>query len=155
MPAPSPRGRRLRAPLLLALAALLAIEAAGGFVIFIARVVNGSAPGSALHVFAGAALTVAYLAYQWPHWTRVRPWRARLDYVMGLIAACAMALTLATGLVLGGVWWQARPSSSVTYPSMLSAAHNIGSMLVLTFAGAHLGAVLLRDRTRALPREEP
>ena len=43
----------------------------------------------------------------------------------------------------------------MTYPPLMSAVHNIGSMLVLTFAGAHLGAVLLRDRTRALPREEP
>ena len=153
MPAPSPRGRRLRAPLLVTLTVLLAIEAVGGFVIFVARVVNGSAPGTALHVFAGAALTIAYVAYQWPHWTRVRPWRSRLDYVLGLIAACAMALTLASGFVLSAAWWPAR-SASPSYAPPLSAVHNIGSMLVLTFAGAHLCAVLLRDRTRGFPREE-
>jgi len=153
MPVPSPRARRLRAPVLVALAVLLTIEAASGFVIFVARVVNGSAPGTALHTFAGAGLTIAYLVYQWPHWTRVRPWRSRLDYVLGLIAAGAMAVTLGSGLVLGAAWWRTRPSPSYSPP--LSAVHNIGSMLVLTFAGAHLGAVLLRDRTRGLPREEP
>ena len=34
----------------------------------------------------------------------------------------------------------------VPYPTALSSAHNIGSMLVLTFVLAHVGAVLMRAR---------
>lgn len=154
-PPPPPRAQRLRAPVLVTLAVLLAVEALGGFVIFVARLVNGSAPGTALHTLAGVALTAVYAAYQWPHWRRVRPVRARLDYALGLIAAASMILTQATGLALGALWWRAlsAPASAV-YPPLLSAVHNIGSMVVLTFAGAHLGAVLLRDRSRLVPREE-
>jgi hypothetical protein len=61
-----------------------------------------------------------------------------------------MGLTLATGLLLGVPWWRLRVAShaagAVAYPTPVSAAHNIMSMLVLTFVGAHLAAVLLRDR---------
>jgi hypothetical protein len=57
------RARRLRAPLLLAPWALLAFEALGGLVIFVARLVAGSTPGETLHVAAGIALTALYAAY--------------------------------------------------------------------------------------------
>jgi cytochrome b561 len=36
-------------------------------------------------------------------------------------------------------------AEAVAYPASLSAVHNVMSMLVLTFVGAHLAAVLLRD----------
>ena len=62
-----------------------------------------------------------------------------------------MGLTLATGFVLAWPWWLARvvarTHGAVAYPSLVSAAHNIMSMLVLTFVLAHLAAVLLRDRS--------
>jgi hypothetical protein len=68
---------------------------------------------------------------------------------MGLIAALSMGATLATGFALAWPWWQARivarSIAAVPYPTAVSAAHNIMSMLVLTFLGAHLAAVLLRD----------
>jgi hypothetical protein len=149
----SGRARRLRAPLLVALWALLAFEAAGGLVIFFARLAVGTLPGEAAHVFVGIALTAAYAAYQWNHWRRVVPFRARLDYALGLIAAIAMALTQLTGLVLAWPWWLARGSGApVAYAPLLSGAHNVMSMFVLTFAGAHLGAVLQRDaRARNTP----
>jgi hypothetical protein len=144
-----PRAKRLRAPLLITLWTLLAIEALGGLVIFFARLAWGHTPGEALHVIGGVALTFAYAIYQWQHWGRVAPFRARLDYALGLIAAIFMAATNLTGLWLGALWWQERiahaSSAAVRYPSPLSAAHNIGSMVVLTFVGAHLGAVLTRD----------
>lgn len=128
---------------------LLAIEAIGGLVIFFARLAWGVTPGETLHVVGGAALTVAYAIYQWQHWSRVAPFRARLDYALGLIAAIFMAATNLTGLWLGVMWWQVRiaqaSGEAVRYPSALTAAHNIGSMVVLTFVGAHLGAVLTRD----------
>ena len=151
---PAPRAARLRAPLLLALAALLAFEAAGGLVIFAARLATGSTPGESLHVVLGAALAGVYAAYQWSHWTRVRPFRPRLDYSIGLLAGIAMTLTLASGLALAAPWWTARvvarSAGPVAYAPALSALHNIGSMLTLTFAGAHLAAVLMRDaRARA------
>jgi hypothetical protein len=38
--------------------------------------------------------------------------------------------------------------AEVGYAPALSALHNIGSVAVLTFVGAHLGAVLMRDRSR-------
>ena len=144
-----PRARRLRAPLLLALWLLLAIEAAGGIVIFVARLATGGTPGEALHVVAGLALAAVYAVYQWRHWLRVRPLRARLDYTVGLLAAASMALTNLTGLVLGAAWWRDRVvghAAAASYAPALSAVHNIGSMLVLTFVGAHLAAVLMRDR---------
>ena len=57
--------------------------------------------------------------------------------------------TLATGYWLAWPWWQVRMvehgAGAVAYPTPVSAAHNIMSMLVLTFVGAHLAAVLLRD----------
>ena len=147
--AKDPRGRRLRAPLLLTLWALLAVEGVSGIVIFFARLTAGRTPGEALHVLAGAALTLIYTVYQWQHWSRVSPWRGRLDYALGLIAALSMAAALGTGLVLAAPWWQervvARSSEAVAYPTAWSAAHNIMSMLGLTFVGAHLAAVLLRD----------
>ena len=143
------RTRRLRAPLLLLLWCLLAIEGAGGLWIFIMRLAAGSTPGESLHVVAGAALTLVYAVYQFQHWSRVAPWRSRLDYAMGLIAALSMAATLATGDVLAWPWWRLRmvahDTGAVAYPTFVSAAHNIMSMLVLTFVGAHLAAVLLRD----------
>lgn len=148
----SPRARRLRAPLLVALAVLLAFESLGGLVIFFARLALGRTPGEALHVVAGVALTFVYAVYQWTHWNRTAPFRARLDYALGLIAALAMALTQATGLALGLEWWNARLSGTgvTPYTPLLSAAHNVMTMFVLTFAGAHLGAVLQRDaRARA------
>ena len=145
------RGRRLCAPLLLALGLLLAFEAPGGLVIFVARLVAGSTPGETLHVAAGIALTALYAAYQCGHWARVRPFRPQLHYALGLIAALAMALTNLTGLWLAADWWQARiavPTGvAVRYPPLLSGIHNVLSMVVLTFAGAHLGAVLFRDRS--------
>lgn len=145
----APRARRLRAPLLVTLWGLLAIEGVGGIVIFFARLAAGRTPGEALHVVAGALLTLVYAVYQWQHWARVSPWRSRMDYAMGLIAALSMGGALGTGLWLAWPWWQARivagSKFAVAYPTAVSAAHNIMSMLVLTFVGAHLAAVLLRD----------
>jgi hypothetical protein len=144
-----PRGRRLRSPLLVALIALLALEAVGGLVIFVARLASGSTPGESLHVIAGVALAVVYGAYQWSHWTRVRPVRPRLDYALGILGALFMVVTLATGLLLAAPWWRERiverSSAAVAYAPLLSAAHNIGSMLVLAFIAAHVSAVLARD----------
>lgn len=140
------RDERLRAPLLLALWALLALEAVGGLVIFVARLAWGTTPGAALHVAGGLALTVVYAFYQWDHWTRVRPIRARLDYALGLLSAAFMLAANGTGLALGVVWWTHRGRGEVPYPTALSSAHNIGSMLVLTFVLAHVGAVLMRAR---------
>lgn len=146
---PAPRARRLAAPLLVTLWWLLGFEAAGGLLVFFTRLAAGRAPGETLHVIAGALLTLVYAAYQWRHWTRVAPLRARLDYVMGGIAAVSMLATLGTGYALAWDWWGARvverAGGAVAYPPPLSAAHNIMSMLVLTFVGAHLAAVLLRD----------
>ena len=153
------RARRLRAPLLIALAGLLGIEALGGLVIFVARIVLGVTPLEALHVWCGVALTACYAIYQVRHWQRVAPFRARLDYAIGLLAAIFMAAANLTGLALAACWWKVRiqeaSAAAVPYPPLLSAAHNIGSMLVLTFVGAHLGAVLVRDRRRneSLSRE--
>jgi hypothetical protein len=150
VPFGSPRSRRLRAPLLVLLWWLLGIEAAGGLVIFFMRLAAGTMPGESLHVIAGAGLTLVYVMYQVQHWGRVSPWRARLDYALGLIAATAMGLTLATGYALAWPWWVARvvrrTADAVAYSSLAIAAHNIMSMLVLTFVLAHLAAVLLRDR---------
>ena len=146
----APRARRLRAPLLVTLWVLLGIEAAGGLVLFFMRLATGGMPGESLHVAAGAALTLVYAVYQWQHWTRVSPWRGRLDYVLGLIGAISMGVTLATGFVLASPWWAtrvvARSEDAVAYSSTVSAAHNIMSMLVLTFVASHLAAVLLRDK---------
>ena len=127
-----------------------AVEALGGLVIFYARLAFGTTPGETIHVIGGLLLTVVYVAYQWHHWLRVAPFRPRLDYALGLLATLFMALALLSGLVLGLYWWEARMAAStaakVAYPALLSAAHNIASMLVLAFVGSHLGAVLLRDR---------
>jgi len=148
----------MRAPLLLALWALLAVEAAGGLVIFVARLAFGATPLEALHVWGGVALTACYAVYQAQHWWRVAPFRRQLHYAIGLLAAIFMAATNVTGLVLAAAWWNMRvlgaSTAAVHYPPLLSAAHNIGSMLVLTFVGAHLGAVLVRDRrlTQSLSR---
>lgn len=142
------RARRLKAPLLLALWILLAFEALGGIVIFVARLAIGSTPGEALHVGAGLVLTGLYAVYQWRHWLRVGLQRG-LHFVIGLFAAAFMALTNLTGLALGASWWRDRVvtgAAAAAYPPALSAVHNIGSMLVLTFVGAHVAAVLMRDR---------
>lgn len=141
-----PRSARLRAPLLLSMWAVLVFEAVGGLVIFCARLLSGASPGVSLHVVAGLALTALYAAYQWSHWRRVAPVRARLDYALGLIASSSLAITQATGLVLGWRWWHS--PAAPAYPPALSAFHNIMSMLVLTFVLAHLGAVLSRDARR-------
>ena len=149
-----PRARRLRAPLLLALAVLLAVEALGGLVILFARLAFGATPGLVLHVLAGLALTIVYSVYQIAHWRRVAPWRARPDYVLGLIAALSMSVTNATGLLLAWVWWQAvRAGVSASYPVTVAAVHTLGTMLVLTFAAAHLAAVLQRDRDTVRSRD--
>lgn len=140
------RAGRLRAPLLVTLWALLAIEAAGGLVISFARLAAGATPGIALHVAAGFALALAWSAYQWSHWRRVAPWRPRLDYVLGLIGASSMLLVLASGFALTPAWWGARDAGGdAAYPAWLSGAHNVMSMFVLTFVGAHLFAVLQRS----------
>jgi hypothetical protein len=147
------RARRLGAPLLLALWALLAFEAASGLVIFVARLVWGAAPGEALHVVLGLLLTAIYAGYQWRHWQRVRPLRPQIHHALGVIAASFMALTNLTGLWLAVYWWQDRiaapTAAPVRYPVPLSAVHNVASMVVLAFVAAHVGAVLLRDRERA------
>ena len=139
----------MRAPALVLLWWLLGLEALGGLLIFFMRLASGQTPGEALHVYAGVALTLVYVAYQGPHWLRVQPWRSRLDYALGLIGALSMLATLATGYALAWAWWQLRmqshDTSAVPYSTVVSAAHNIMSMLVLTFVGAHLAAVLLRD----------
>ena len=130
---------------------LLGFEAAGGLVLFGARLALGTSPGESLHVIGGLALTMCYAAYQWRHWNRVRPFRARPDYALGLVAALSMAAVNGTGLALAVFWWRDRwiAHAAAWYPPALSAAHNIGSMLVLAFVGAHLGAVLLRERRAA------
>ena len=146
------RARRLRSPLLLTLATLLAFEALGGLAIFFARVAVGALPGETLHVVAGVTLTLPYALYQWRHWRRVRPWRGRLDDLLGLLASSSLALTQISGLALGLRWWQHRGVGPVPYPPPLSAVHNITSMLVLTFIASHVGAVLWRDRRRPASR---
>ena len=123
---------------------MLGFEAVGGLVIFTARLVAGTLPGETLHVIGGLALTVVYAAYQWVHWRRVAPFRASADYALGLLAALSMALVNLSGLFLALPWWRGR-GSAVAYPPLLSAVHNIGGMIALTFAIAHLGAVLRRD----------
>jgi hypothetical protein len=139
----------MRAPLLVLLWWLLTFEAVGGLVIFFMRLANGSTPGEALHVAVGALLTLVYVAYQIPHFQRVAPWRSRLDYALGLIAALSMFAALGTGVVLAAQWWPVRVTAAsgaaIAYTPWMSAAHNIMSMLVLTFVGAHLAAVLMRD----------
>jgi hypothetical protein len=149
---PEPRARRLRAPLLIALWALLAFEAAGGLVLFTARLVAGASPGEAAHVAGGLVLTVIYAVYQFQHWRRVSPFRSQLHYGLGLIAAVFMALVNLSGLWLATAWWRDRIAAPTTapvrYPALLSAAHNVASMVVLTFVLAHLGAVLFRSRER-------
>ncbi len=147
------RAHRLRAPLLLALWALLAFEAVGGLVIFVARLVWGRTPGEALHVVAGVVLTALYAVYQWGHWRRVRPLRAQLHHGLGVVAAASVALTNLSGLWLAGAWWQDRIAApiagAVRYPHLLSAVHNVASMLVIAFVAAHVGAAVLRPRDRA------
>lgn len=151
-PAERSRAQRLRSPLLIALWVLLGFEAVGGLVIFTAFLVAGVRPGETLHVLAGALTTGLYAVYQWRHWKRVTPIRLRLDYVLGIISATVMALALLSGFALAVPWWMARVAAphpgEVAYPSWLSAFHNIGGMLILAFVGAHLGAVLMRDRPR-------
>ena len=146
------RARRLRAPLLVTLAALLGIEAVGGIVIFFARLAFGTLPGTTLHVLAGVAFAGVYAIYQWRHGARVWPFRRRLDYVLGLLLSAFMVLTLVSGFVLALPWWRARGvPSPPAYPPRVMAFHIIGCMLVLTFVGAHLGAVLQRDRSDSGP----
>lgn len=145
------RAARLRSPLLIVVGGLLAVEAIGGLALFVARLVLGRYPGETIHVVAGLGLTLAFVLYQWRHWLRVAPLRARQDYILGLIASTTMALTLLSGLWLGIDWWRARtePTPTATrYDALLVAIHNIGGMLVLAFVGAHLGAVLMRDSSR-------
>ena len=152
-PIDSPRARRLRAPILVTLALLLGVETVGGIVIFFARLANGTLPGETLHVVAGVASVVAYLGYQWGHWLRVRSIRAPLDRLLGFLTAGSLIAVLATGLALGWIWWRHRSAGlegDVAYPSLLSAAHNITTMLLLGFVAAHVGAVLRpRDRGTA------
>lgn len=146
------RGRRLRAPLLVALWALLAFESAGGLVIFVARLAAGRSPGETLHVIGGLLLLLVYAVYQWRHFRRVAPVRGRLDYGLGLLAAGSMVLVNVTGVMLGLEWWRDRIATPVAgevgYTPLVSAIHNISCMLVLTFAAGHLGAVLFRDQRR-------
>jgi len=146
------QAQRLRSPLLLALWALLAFEALGGLTLFTARLVAGASPGEGLHVGAGVALTALYAVYQWRHWRRVRPFRPQLHYGLGLIAAIFMALVNLSGIPLAACWWRDRiltpGGAAVRYPPLLSAAHNVASMVVLTFVLAHLAAVLFRSRGR-------
>jgi hypothetical protein len=151
VPTPLPRVIRLRAPLLLALAALLLLEAVGGLVILFVRVAWGATPGVTLHVAGGLAFTVVYAIYQIAHWNRVAPWRKRPDYVLGLIAATTVSATDLTGLWLGWIWWTQRLDGTGIghYPVALAAAHTLGTMLALSFASAHLAAVLARDRAGA------
>ena len=100
-------------------------------------------------MLAGAALTAVYALYQWRHWLRVRPFRARLDYALGLIASLSLALTQLSGLALGWLWWQHGSAGPVPYPPPLSAVHNIASMLTMTFVASHFGLVLARDQRAA------
>jgi len=149
---PEFRAQRLGAPLAVALGVLLAVEAVGGMVLFFARLTWSSRPGEELHVWCGIALTLVYAAYQWRHWSRVAPFRARFDYLLGLLAALSMALVNATGLWLGVAWFlEHRPGAGRPAAPLLTALHDVGSMLVLTFVGAHVGAVLMRDRRAGDP----
>jgi len=149
------RRKRLQAPLLATLGLLLVVESIGGLAIFFMRLATGTLPGETLHVAAGGALTLVYVGYQWQHWRRVAPWRNRLDYALGLIATLSLVATLATGIVLTVPWWEMRmvagSDGAVPYATLTSAAHNIMGMLVMTFLGAHVAAVLRRDRARARP----
>lgn len=143
----SARARRLRAPLFLALAALLAFETVGGLVIFVARLAYGALPGETLHVIAGVPLAAVYAIYQWRHWRRVGPLRGRVDDTLGVLSATFMAVTLASGFLLGATWWtHGDAAGAAPYDATLSAVHNIGTMLVVAFVLAHVGAVLRRDR---------
>ena len=140
----------MRSPVLVVLAALFAIEAVTGLILFAARLISGRAPGESIHIAAGAAVVGVYAVYQARHWARVRSLRWRLDHGLGLLAAVFMVLTLASGAVLALSWWdtQAEPDTAakVAYSPLWSALHNVASLLILTFLGAHLCAVLFRDR---------
>ena len=142
------RDERLRAPLLIALWVLLAVEAVGGLAMFFARVAFGTRPGETVHVGAGVALTGVYALYQWGHWRRVLPWRSRLDYGLGLLAATSMAITNVSGLLLAVPWARRagmlRGAAPPASPTTLLGFHNVASMVVLTFVAAHLAAVLRR-----------
>jgi hypothetical protein len=142
----------MRAPLLIALWVLLAVEFLGGLVIFFARLANGTLPGESLHVWAGIALAGVYAAYQWQHWLRVRSVRSGLDRLLGYLTASSMVATLVTGIWLGWEWWRhvrVGAPGHVPYASWLSGAHNIASMLVAAFVASHVGVILLRERPGA------
>jgi hypothetical protein len=119
-------------------------------ILFAARLIAGRAPGETIHIFGGAALAGIYVVYQARHWRRVNALRWRLDHTLGLIAAVFMVVTLGSGLILALSWWDARKvasdTSEVIYSASWSAVHNVASLLVLTFLGAHVCAVLFRDR---------
>ncbi|MEO5988610.1 MAG: hypothetical protein ABIU54_12140 [Candidatus Eisenbacteria bacterium] len=150
----SSRASRLASPLLITLWVLFGIEAVTGLIIFFARLALGSAPTVSLHWFAGFAFTLVYAVYQVKHWNRVQPVRARLDHILGLLATTSLIVTQVSGYGVGAEWFvRARPPGYVSFPATLAATHNVMSMLSLTFVGAHLGAVLLRDaRMRAAKR---
>jgi hypothetical protein len=131
-----------------ALWVFLGFEATSGLVLFTTFLVAGRRPGETIHVAAGVPLAALYAIYQWRHWSRVAPFRGRTEHVLGLVAAVVTSLTVLSGLVLGAMWWVARAAGArgeVAYPTWLSALHNIGSMLLLSFVGAHLGSVLRRE----------
>lgn len=148
------RAERLRSPLLVTLGVLLVAEAVTGLIIFFARLAAGTAPTLSLHWYAGFAFTLVYGLYQVQHWLRVQPLRARLDHVLGMVATASLVVTQVSGYWVGAEWFaRGRPAGYTAFPAALSATHNVMSMLTLTFVGAHLGAVLLRDsRARAARR---
>ena len=63
-----------------------------------------------------------------------------------------MIAILLSGLALAWFWWRGRfvapTGARVGYLALLSAAHNVASMVVLTFVLAHVGAALFRSRER-------
>lgn len=150
----SSRATRLRSPLLIWLWVLFGIEAVTGLIIFFARLALGAAPTLSLHWFAGFAFTLVYIVYQVQHWNRVQPVRPRLDHVLGVVASTSLMIAQVSGYWVGAEWFlRGRPPGYTTFPATLSALHNVMSMLSLTFVGAHIGAVLLRDsRGRAAKR---
>ena len=150
------RAERLRSPLLIALWTLFAIEALTGIIVFFARLAVGRAPTVSLHWYAGFAFTLVYAIYQIQHWNRVQPLRARLDHVLGVVATSSLIATQVSGYWVGWEWFtRGRPMGYTAFPSALSATHNVMSMLAMTFVGAHLGAVLLREsRARAAKRAD-
>ena len=147
-PAPGPmttadRSRAWRAPLTLAIGALLLFETVTGLLIWLTPVSFSTQFMLLAHTILGLLMVVPFAWYQTRHWIKVSRQKFSHHKVTGYALFASLATCIVSGVVLT---WQASFSTRISYA--LDAIHIGSTLAFVALIAIHLLTVIAQDNRR-------